>query len=204
MVVVPPVEGTRDFVAVLIAGNVAPASHVPAVDRDPQEPRVGRDPLRAAPAGRRLGDRCRRRGEHQTERKQDACEERGYATVTFTNNRRHYFSSVLGERHSAHLSEARYGYIRWPINTHTTLCIYRPAHSSHMVKFGQVNKMTVAFRIYHTCIILSKFYLRIRLFRPSFAQNNSDGFEQNAYIEPETPVLRVVEFELDTFFKAEF
>ena len=98
MVVVPPVEGTRDFVAVLIAGNVAPASHVPAVDRDPQEPRVGRDPLRAAPAGRRLGDRCRRRGEHQAERKQDACAKRGYATVAFTEKRRHYFSSVLGER----------------------------------------------------------------------------------------------------------
>lgn len=55
-------QSAPDLVAVLIAGDVTPADHVAAVDRDPQEPRVGRDPLRAAPAGRRLGDRCRRRG----------------------------------------------------------------------------------------------------------------------------------------------
>ena len=99
MVVVPPVEGTRDFVAVLIAGNVAPASHVPAIDRDTEESRVGRHPLITSPAGRRLGDRCRRRGEQQAaRRKQDACAKRGYATVAFTEKRQHYFSSVLGER----------------------------------------------------------------------------------------------------------
>ena len=62
VVPVLPVQGAPDRVPVLIAGDVTPADHVATIDRDPQEPRVGRDPLRAAPAGRRLGDRCRRRG----------------------------------------------------------------------------------------------------------------------------------------------
>ena len=43
----------------------------------------------------------------------------------------------------------------------------------------------------------------MRLLRPSFFNHHTNGFKQDSQVEPEAPVLGVVELQFDAFFEAE-